>query len=235
MEEIRGCELIDLDNFIAGVPAAADSDLPKTTCRIIKRIYDNARALDLDEIVFDEGYGKCDFGRVIAAILGEELAIPVRRTRNASLRGYGTPVCDSTLPLREKIETILDDFVRPVPRVLTPEPDPPVGLWGVPCSDFSLYDLFPDGTKVLGWTRCFENRTPADEEMERMVEPGLPTVFFAQSFCHKNALAKHLAEKHGGLYFDVDGQVTLPIRAKVEAFLRFRVERGRRDPRAVGP
>ncbi len=234
MEEIRAAELIDLDNAYARTPTPSESDLPKTTCRIIKRIYDNARTMDLDEIVFDEGYGKCDFARGVASILEDRLNVPIRRTRNSCLEGRGTPVSDSTLPLRQKVEIILDDFIRPVRRTLVPEAHPPVAVWGVPCSDFSLYDLFPGGTKVLGWTRCFENRTPADEDLERVVEPNIPTVFFAQAFCHKNALAKHLAEKYSGLYFDVDGQVTLPIRAKVEAFLRFRVDRGRPDGRAVG-
>ena len=58
------------------------------------------------------------------------------------------------------------------------------------------------------------------------MDPEVPTVFFAQSFCHKNVMAKHLAEKYGGLYFDLDGRVTRSIRAKVEAFLRFRVGGG---------
>jgi hypothetical protein len=234
MEDIRRHELVDLDNLYPGVAARSDLVLPKTSCRIIKRIYDNALAMDLDEIVFDEGYGKCDFARVVASILKSTLSIPIRRTRNLSAVGRGTPVSDSTLPLREKVEIILEDFVRPQERSLTPEPGPSVAVWGVPCSDFSLYDLFPDGTKILGWTRCFENRTPADEELEQVVDPNVPTVFFAQAFCHKNVLAKHLAEKYGGLYFDIDGQVTLPIRAKVEAFLRFRVQDRGRRPRGAG-
>jgi len=228
MGRIRKHELIDLDNLIPGVPVASEGVLPKTVCRIIKRIYDNARALDLDEIVFDEGYGKCDSGRALASLLEETLPVSVRRTRNVSLEGRGTPVSDSRLPLRRKVEMILDDFVRPVERSLEPEPCPAAALWGVPCADFSLYDLFPDGTRILGWLRCFENRTPADEALEQMVDPKIPTVFFAQAFCHKNLLAKHLAERYGGLYFDIDGQVTLPIRAKVEAFMKFRVQGGRR-------
>ncbi|MCK4546742.1 MAG: hypothetical protein KAW17_04785 [Candidatus Eisenbacteria sp.] len=232
MEEIRRQDLVDLDNLYPGVPVSSDSVLPRTTCRIIRRIYDNALFMNLDEIVIDEGYGKCDSARAIASILEDRLPIPVRRTRNVSSEGRGTPVSDSALALREKVEMILSDFVRPVERSVIAEPHPAVAVWGVPCSDFLLYDLFPDGTKILGWTRCFENRTPADDELEQMIDPAVPTVFFAQMFCHKNALAKHLAGVHGGLYLDIDGQVTLPIRAKVEAFLHFRVgnrERGRRE------
>jgi hypothetical protein len=233
MEDIRRYELVDLDNLYPDVPSRNEIVLPRTTCRIIKRIYDNALAMELDEIVFDEGYGKCDFARAVASILESRLAIPIRRTRNLSMDGHGTPISDSTLPLSEKVEAILDDFVRPTERSLTPELNPPVALWGVPCSDFSLYDLFPDGTRILGWTRCFENRTPADEELEQVADPNIPTVFFAQAFCHKNALAKHLADKYGGLYFDIDGSVTLPIRAKVEAFLRFRVQNREREGRGT--
>lgn len=233
MEEIRRHELVDLDNLYPGIPSRSEAVLPKTCCRIIKRIYDNALALELDEIVFDEGYGKCDFGRALASILEETQPILVRRTRNTSSRGRGTPVSDSTLPLRQKVEIILADIIRPVERSVSLEPNPQVAIWGVPCADFSLYGLFPDGTKILGWTRCFENRTPSDEALERMVDARVPTVFFAQAFCHKNVLAKHLAEQYGGLHFDIDGQVTVPIKAKVEAFLRFRVQRQDREGRVV--
>jgi hypothetical protein len=66
-----------------------------------------------------------------------------------------------------------------------------------------------------------ENRTPADWELEMYVPEGAPTVFFAQTFCPKNVVAHHLAERHRGLHVDVDGVLSQPVRAKVEAFLRF--------------
>jgi hypothetical protein len=35
-------------------------------------------------------------------------------------------------------------------------------------------------------------------------------------------VAAHLARKHNGLHVDVDGVLSQPVRAKIEAFLRFR-------------
>jgi hypothetical protein len=219
---LRGEELIDLDNLIEGVEARSESLLPRTTCRIIRRILDNALALHLDEIVIDEGYGKCDAARGLADLLEDVLAIPVLRTHNDNMAGVGTPICDSDLPVLQKMELILDGLVKPQPHDLRPQPQPPAALWGVPAADFALYRLFPDGTQLLGWTRCLENRTPADWELEHYVPEGVPTVFFTQTFCAKNVAAAHLARKHHGLYVDLDGILSQPVRAKIEAFLRFR-------------
>jgi len=225
----RGEELIDLDNLVEGVEHRSESLLPRTTCRIIRRILDNALALDLEEIVIDEGYGKCDAARGLAEMLKGLLDIPIIRTQNDTRVGAGTPICDSGLPLIRKIELILDGLVHPAPPSPCTGrgqgdgvPAPPAALWGVPAADFSIYRLFPDGTQVLGWTRCLENRTPADWELEMWVPEGVPTVFFAQTFCPKNVVAAHLARKHDGLHVDVDGALSQPVRAKIEAFLRFR-------------
>jgi len=248
----RRCEeLIDLDNLVEGVEHRSESLLPRTTCRIIRRILDNALALNLDEIVIDEGYGKCDTARGLADVLEELLDIPITRTQNENRVGAGTPISDSDLPLVRKIELILDGLVRPAigaSRVVqasacTAQAEahsagsgqacgtqqgrlkpavPLTAIWGVPAADFAIYELFPDGTPVLGWTRCLENRTPADWKLETWVPEGLPTVFFAQTFCPKNVVASHLARKHNGLHVDVDGVLSQPVRAKIEAFLRFR-------------
>ena len=244
----RSETLIDLDNLVEGVSLRSESALPRTTCRIIRRVYDNALALDLDEIVIDEGYGKCDAARGLAELLADTLSIPVIRTQNDNRVGAGTPISDSDLPLRRKLELILDGIVTPtvgawpaVPQAGVEEMArhaaqadkkerarqavplrPRAAFWGVPAADFSIYDLFPDGTQVLGWTRCLENRTPADWELEMWVPEGVPTVFFAQTFCAKGLAAQHLARKHNGLCVDVDGVMPQPVRAKIEAFLRFR-------------
>jgi hypothetical protein len=218
----RGEQLIDLDNSIEGVEARSESLLPRTTCRIIRRILDNALALDLDEVVIDEGYGKCDAARGLAEALQGLLEIPVLRTANQNREGAGTPICDCDLPLLRKVELILDGLVRPQSLEVRREPRPRAAIWGVPAADFSVYELFPDGTQVLGWTRCLENRTPADWKLEMYVPKGVPTVFFAQTFCPKNVVARHLGRKHDGLHVDVDGVMSQPVRAKIEAFLRFR-------------
>jgi len=218
----RSEELIDLDNLVEGVEARSESLLPRTTCRIIRRILDNALALGLDEIVIDEGYGKCDAARGLAEVLEGLLDIPVVRTQNENRKGLGTPICDSDLPVLRKMELILGGLVRPQKLELRREPKPRAAIWGVPAADLSLYELFPDGAQLLGWTRCLENRTPADWELEMYVPEGVPTVFFAQTFCPKNVVAKHLAREHNGLHVDADGVLSQPVRAKIEAFLRFR-------------
>ncbi len=217
--------LIDLDNLVEGVSARSEGTLPRTTCKIIRRIFDNALALALDEIIIDEGYGKCDAARGLAEALAGVAHVPIIRTQNANTVGAGTPICDSDLPLRRKVELILDGLVEaPHGRGLKPAP-PTVAraaFWGVPAADFAIYELFPDGTQLLGWTRCLENRTPANWELEMWVPEGVPTVFFAQTFCAKGIVAQHLARVHNGLFVDVDGVMPQPVRAKIEAFLRFR-------------
>jgi len=215
-------ELIDLDNLVEGVEPRSESLLPRTTCRIIRRILDNALALDLDEIVIDEGYGKCDAARGLAEMLEGLLDVPIVRTQNENRTGAGTAICDSDLPVVRKMELILEGLVSPQDLDLRAEPNPRAAIWGVPAADLSIYELFPDGSQVLGWTRCLENRTPADWKLEMHVPEGVPTVFFAQTFCAKNVVAQHLAREHNGLHVDVDGVLSQPVRAKVEAFLRFR-------------
>ena len=65
-----------------------------------------------------------------------------------------------------------------------------------------------------------ENKTPADLDLERQFDPDIPTVFFAQSFCAKSALAQHLAAKHPrALAIDCDVTPGSSTRAKIEAFL----------------
>lgn len=220
----RSEHLIDLDNPLPGAKHQSDAALPRTTCHILRRAFDNALALDLDEIVIDVGPGKCDGARWLADVLEATLRIPVIPTRNDNRVGAGTPVCDSDLPLGEKLQLILDRLVDPsvgARHVVPLAGRPKAAFWGVPAADFSIYDLFPAGTQVLGWTRCMENRTPADEDLERWVPEGTPTVFFSQNFCAKAILAQHLAKQHDGLFVDIDGLLARPVRAKIEAFLRF--------------
>jgi hypothetical protein len=54
------------------------------------------------------------------------------------------------------------------------------------------------------------------------VPEGVPTVFYAQTFCPKNVVAQHLARRHDGLHVDADGVLSQSVKAKIEAFLRFR-------------
>ena len=225
MARFRDSRLVDLDNSQPSVSlTGAKEMLPVNCCAIIQRILANTLALKPEVIIFDDGYSKCDNARFLGKLIEAHLPeVRLIRTQNDSKRPAGTPICDSNLPLAEKVGLILDDIISPVDKSgIRPCPAPPAAFWGVPCADDATYGLFPPGTQLLGWLRCFENRTPADLELECHVPADIPTVFFAQTFCSKNILAKHLARKHNGLYVDSDGVLTRSERAQIEAFLHFR-------------
>ena len=222
MREYCSEELIDLDNDLGRVEEKDDLYLPKITCSVIKRIFNNALALRPKKIIFDVGEGKCDSGRFLSWLLRESFNMDIVETRNQNRRARGTVICDSGLPLRRKFELILDGIVEPKDYKLGMEPHPKAALWSVPCWDARILDLFPDGTRVFGWTRCFENGTPDDLDLECHVEKDVPTVFYAQAFCSKNILAKNLARVYRGLYVDCDGRLTASVKAQIEAFLYLR-------------
>ena len=196
--------------------------LPATYCRIIRNIVDNVLALkdELSLIIASVGEEKCDQGRFAALIL-RDMGFPVLETRNTGSAGRRrVSIATSNLPLAEKVLRIMDTVHTPN-TVSYRQCRPTVGYWGVPPHDLRLLDLFPTTTHVYGWTRCVEAGCPADLEQEMAVDEVVPTIFFAQAFCAKQQLAKYLAEKHGGLYIDADGQITTAIAARVEAFIRF--------------
>jgi len=222
LARFKGAKLLDLDNSYPDVQPVSGEDLPNNVCHIVKQVVSNALSLPLEAVVIDDGPGKCDMAGMAGRMLADKLTIPVIFAPNENKEGCGTAISDSTLPTAEKARRILDGLTIPAKMDdVVYETHPPVAVWGVPAADLGLYDLFPDGTRLLGWFRCLENRTPDNEEMEWDVLPGVPTVFFAQTFCHKNILAKHLAKIHGGLYVDADGVITGSVKAKIEAFLKF--------------
>ncbi len=216
-----GVEPVDLD-LALGAP---DSGLlPSTTCRIIANIVDNAVHLKgrLALVVAAVGEDKCDRGRHAALIL-ERLGIDVVASRFPPEEYEDRPLLYSTGlgPLAERIDLIMKTVVDP-----SPPPDPPArcepthGFWGVPPNDSRILELFPETTHVYGWTRCVEAGRPGDMELECLVDEGVPTVFFTQSFCAKQDLAHYLAERHRGLLVDCHREVNDSILAKVEAFIR---------------
>jgi hypothetical protein len=194
--------------------------LPRVYCAILRTVVLNALHLELDAIFIDVGPGKCDAAFHVAAVLEATLTIPVIRTVNDDALSFSTPICESRLPLLEKFQRITEGVKLAVPGP-PPAPSPPTaGFWGVPPRDFSILSLFPETTHVYGWTRCMENKTPADTELEAFFNPEVPTVFFAQSFCAKTALARLLAGQHPrALYLDVDVHPGSSAKAKIEAFL----------------
>jgi len=216
------CVIHDLDALLVRTDIeAATGYLPKVYCAILRTVVLNALHLPLDAVILDTGRGKCDNALHVAAILKDCLDLPVIETSNHDSTGAGFPVSVSALPLLEKMLRITEgvkiaDPTGPNP----PSCKPTAGFWGVPPRDFSILELFPAATHVYGWSRCMENKTPADQDLEVHCNPQVPTVFFAQSFCAKTALAQHLARKHPcALYLDADVTAGSSAKAKIGAFL----------------
>jgi len=216
-----GDTIVDLDELQVRAPIdQTASRIPRAYCAILRTVVLNCLHLRLDQVYIDVGPGKCDCALHVAEVIADMLPIPVIRTRNQDTRAFGHPLCASGLPLLEK-------FLRIVKGVQAASPSPPMapcsptcGFWGVPPRDFSLLTPFPDTTHIFGWTRCMENKTPADLRLELNFDPTIPTVFFSQSFCAKSALAKHLAAKHPrAIAVDCDVTAGSSTRAKIEAFL----------------
>lgn len=217
----NNCVIIDLDE--PQIKKSIDKSspfLPKVYCAILRTVVLNAIHMELERIYIDVGPGKCDCALHIAIILENILNIPVIQTRNLDNTPFGTTVCRARMPLLEKFKTITKGVQSDKPALEQNACIPEAGFWGVPPRDFSILSLFPDTTHVYGWTRCMENKTPANLELEMYYNPAVPTVFFAQSFCAKTALANHLARLHPrSLFLDCDVTAGNSARAKIEAFL----------------
>ena len=196
--------------------------LPKSYCKIIKNIINNAIFLNPIKIVAPIGKDKCDSGWFVSRVLQDlgfdcitciyEKLEPKREIK----------VATSNLPLVDKFNTIMNNIIDGIPKLDYPQIKPEFGFWGVPPNDYEILKLFPNSTHIYGWTRCVEAGTPADLELEMFIDENVPTVFYAQAFCAKTQLAKYLADKYNGLYIDVDDYINNSIKAKIEAFLRLR-------------
>ncbi len=219
--EKSGATILDLDESIV----KRDMEetilyLPRVYCAILRTVAMNSFHLDLQAIVIDVGPGKCDAALHVATILADRLPIRVIKTKNNDNTSFGTPLCKAEIALPEKIERICSSIQNTARHERLPACRATAGFWGVPPRDFSLLALFPPTTHVYGWARCMENKTPADLDLESHYNPALPTVFYAQSFCAKTALAKHLASQHPrALFLDSDITAGSSVRAKIQAFL----------------
>lgn len=218
-----GTSILDLDEPLVKVDIeTAAPHLPRVYCAILRTAVINALHLDLDAIYIDVGPGKCDCALHVSTILKDIVSIPVYPCKNTDTNGYGFPLSCTQMNLLEKFQKITRGVQSAEPHNLQKHApcNPVAGFWGVPPRDFSLLELFPDRTHIYGWTRCMENKTPADTALESYFNPEVPTVFFAQSFCAKTALAKFLAAKHPkGLYLDTDVSCSSSAKAKIQAFL----------------
>lgn len=217
----RGDLIVDLDEPQVAAPMDQTATrIPRVYCAILRTVVLNCLHLRLDRVYIDVGPGKCDGALHVAEVLADMLEVPVIPTRNLDERPFGNPLCTASLPLMDKFSRITRSVQSAAAHAPLPVCTPVCGFWGVPPRDFSLLAPFPDATHVFGWTRCMENKTPADLDLERQFDPDIPTVFFAQSFCAKSALAQHLAGKHPrALAIDCDVTPGSSTRAKIEAFL----------------
>jgi hypothetical protein len=195
--------------------------LPQVYCAILRTVMVNAISLDLEEIFIDVGPGKCDCALHTATILEKTLPkVTITRTRNQDNIDYGTPLCRTEMNLFEKMSQITGSVQSSKAHTELPACAPTAGFWGVPPRDFSLLNYFPPTTHVYGWARCMENKTPDNKELEEHFNPNVPTIFFAQSFCAKTALANHLSKQHPhALYLDCDVTAGSSAKAKIQAFL----------------
>lgn len=196
--------------------------LPKSYCKIIKNIVNNAIAIKPMKILAPIGKDKCDSGWFVSKVLtdmGFDCITSIYETLEPRKE---IRVCTSNLPLIEKFDTIMNNVIDGIPDKEYSQVKAEFGFWGVPPNDYEILKLFPNTTHIYGWTRCTEAGVPADIDLEMFVEPDVPTVFYAQAFCAKTQLAKYLADKYNGLYIDVDDYINNSIKAKIEAFLRLR-------------
>jgi hypothetical protein len=218
-------DVVDLDMPRGDVSKReAEIFLPRIFCATLRTVLANALNLPIDWMILATGYDKCDGGRFVAEIIRNEVNVPVLTVGNPETRRLATPISDSRLPLRDKVNRIIDLVGGLNPDIPQSVDEFSCGYWGVPPHDQELLDLLPDATRVLGWTRMMEANVPADLDIELWVPDNLPTIFYAQAFCQKNGIAKYLAEKHNGLYVEVDHHISSSSKAKIEAFLKFRVK-----------
>ena len=218
----RQIEILDLDAMLVMEDMESTvSLLPRVYCAILRTVVLNAMHLELDAIFIDTGPGKCDGALHVATVLEHSMDIPIIRTINSDQEPFGHPLCRAKLDLTEKFLNITERVKSPsLPENPPPPCNPTAGFWGVPPRDFSILSLFPDTTHVYGWTRCMEDKTPADTTLEAHINLDVPTVFFSQSFCAKTALARLLARQHPqALYLDIDVNTGSSAKAKIQAFL----------------
>ncbi len=82
--------------------------LPRVYCAILRTVVLNALHLTLDAIYIDVGPGKCDCALHVATVLKDMLTIPVFKTINEDMKGFGTPISQSKMDLMLKLERITE-------------------------------------------------------------------------------------------------------------------------------
>lgn len=223
-EKYKSASFVDLD-IDFNYPKL--SIVPDAYCVIIKNILNNAYYLKdrIITILAPIGKDKCDSAFFVSEILKNEgfnVIQSVFEDKCPDINNINLPISKSNLPLKEKVELITKNIYEQKDYSYLKETKPSFGFWGVPPNNLELLNLFPNNTEIFGWIRAVEAGYPGDYELETFVDESIPTIFFAQSFCSKTYLAKHLADKYQGLYIDVDSTPTNSAKAKIEAFLKLR-------------
>lgn len=216
---------IDLD-----IPRASQQPslaIPQTTCHIIQDIVVNAWALKdrLDFLIATTGPDKCEQGRNVAAILASEGFPVINATNTNAFPLRPALISNAAGPLAPRINRIMELIYKP----LTREEEayyqerqikhPSFIFHGVPPRDLSLLDHFPPHTRIEGWTKLVELGIPGRVDLEWQVFPSVPTVFFTQSFCHKEFLAAYWAKRTRGLHIEAHASMTSSTEAKLQAFI----------------
>jgi hypothetical protein len=227
LDNFRGDDMVDLDCPLQAALSCdeAENICPRIFCAILTTCFKNALVLKPDVILADVGPGKCEGARYLSSILRELLpSTTVIAEENLDSVRRPTPSCECyTVPLRQRMQRIVDRIIHPhLPDFPKSNSAPRAAFWGVPPSDFSILEPFPNETIILGWSRCMDSRTPADLELEMQTPPHVPTIFFSQTFCQKSILAKALARKYQGLFVESDEKVDNSTILKIDAFLKLR-------------
>ncbi len=217
-------EWIDLDVPLDNIPRSIAVDhIPETTCSVIQTIVANTVTIKPDVLIASVGKGKCDqMSFLIPIIRRYSPGTKIIEAQNTNTESFGHPISTSSRPLKEKFTMITASVTSSPSATKHEQCRPKAGFWGVPPYDFSILSLFPDETHVYGWTRCMENGTPDNIEMELYTDPNVPTVFYSQAFCSKNILAKELAKRNKGLYVEADGTIDNSTKEKIKAFLELK-------------
>jgi hypothetical protein len=223
-KKFQDSEWVDLDVPVKNTnKKKACLYIPETSCSIIQTILANAEQIKPDLIIASIGEAKCDSMRFLIPIIKRlSPKTKIIECFNNDKTPYGNPISESNLELIKKFELITANVTKTSSSIKHEPSKPKAGFWGVPPYDYSLLKLFPKETHIFGWTRCMENKTPNNLNLELYVPEGLATVFFCQSFCPKNIMAKELAYINKGLYLEIDGVMDKSSKAKVNAFLELK-------------
>ncbi|MDK2824191.1 MAG: hypothetical protein PWQ67_466 [Clostridia bacterium] len=201
--------------------------IPTTTCHIIQDIISNAFILKdkLDFFIATTGNDKCEQGYNVARILADEgfPVINATNTNNNPIRPC--LISNAAIPLKTRVARIMELTYKP----LTKEEEayyashqitvPAFIFHGVPPRDLSILDNFPLNTRIEGWTKLVELGIPGRQDLEWQISTDIPTVFFTQSFCHKELLAAYWARQIGGLHIEAHNTITHSTEAKLQAYL----------------